>query len=476
MFSGGIDADGLPAAVSDTRRLAAVRDTMLLDTEPEPAFDDLAGLAAAVTGCERAFITLVDDRRSFWKSCVGVGTGYPAQRENPVSESFCYFVIGLEERFVVADAAADPRTSDHPSVGPMKIGAWAGYPILGPGREVLGSICVIDENPHPWRDTELGALGTLARAVSNEINLRRSLTDARQSLLTTELLARSLQESLLPPLLPAVPGLDTAASYVPAAGGTDVVGDFYDLFHARGPWWSTVVGDVCGKGVEAAKVTALARYTLRAEGSQHLSPATVLRRLNAALLDQRRGERFITAVFATFRMTASGMAGRLCTAGHPPVLIRRADGRVQEIGQDGTLLGIFADLYLEDVRFRLAPGDTMLLYTDGATEAREQRGLTGTSRPMFGPEALSAALAGCDGLDAATTIGRLNATLNVHSGGWASDDTALLVIRVPPREPAPSFTQASGLPGADLGSVGPWTHSMQWCSGPARPGNGSPVA
>jgi serine phosphatase RsbU (regulator of sigma subunit) len=113
-----------------------------------------------------------------------------------------------------------------------------------------------------------------------------------------------------------VPGLEAAASYLPAADGTTVVGDFYDLFHARGPW-CTVMGDVCGKGTEAAKVTALARYTLRAEATQHLSPAAVLTQLNRALLDQRAEERFLTAVYATFRATPGGIVGRLCTAGHP---------------------------------------------------------------------------------------------------------------------------------------------------------------
>jgi GAF domain-containing protein len=113
----------------------------------------------------------------------------------------------------------------------MKIGAWAGYPIQGPGGEVLGSMCVIDENPHDWQAAELATLGTLARAVSNEINLRGHLSAARESLQLAEALARSLQESLLPPSLLPVPGLDTAASYQPAAGGTTVVGDFFDLFH-----------------------------------------------------------------------------------------------------------------------------------------------------------------------------------------------------------------------------------------------------
>ena len=432
MFPGGLRPDGLPAALSDPRRIAAVQATGLLDTEPEQPFDDLAGLAAAITGCERAFITLVDEDRSFWKSCVGVELRQAGGRQNPVRESFCYFLVGLGGRFAVDDAAQDPRTRDHPSVVPMKIGAWAGYPILGLGGEVLGSMCVIDENPHSWQAAELAALETLARAVSNEINLRGSLAEVRESLLVSETLARSLQDSLLPPVLRPVPGLDVAASYQPAAGGTTVVGDFYDLFHVRGPWWSAVVGDVCGKGVEAAKVTALARYTLRADAARHLWPAAVLLRLNAALLDQQRDGRFVTAAYATFRVTPGGLAGRLCCAGHPPALVRRAHGRVQQIDAPGSLLGIVPDIQLADVRFRLAPGDALLLYTDGATEAREQPSTSEAFRPLFGEDALADALAGTHGLDAATTISRLAQILARHTGDWANDDTALLVLRVPP--------------------------------------------
>ena len=441
MFVGGLRPDGLPAALSAQDRLAAVRATGLLDTGPEGPFDELARLAAAVTGCGRAFITLVDEHRSFWKSCIGVDAPERA-RQNPVRESFCYFLVGLGGApFAVEDAATDPRTSSHPSVGPMKIGAWAGYPLLSPGGQVLGSMCVIDENPHPWQPEELATLATMARAVSNEINLRTSLTAAQEALAVAEAalatsteLARSLQDSLLPPVLPVVPRLETAASYLPAAGGTTVVGDFYDLFRAKGPWWCTVMGDVCGKGTEAAKVTALARYTLRAEATQHLSPAAVLANLNRALLDQRGGDRFLTAVYATFRTTPGGMAGRLCIAGHPPALIRRADGRVREVGQPGSLLGCFPGVELADVRFRLAPGDVLLLYTDGATEARPRRVRGGTSL-LFGQDALADALAGCAGLDAAGVLARLSGILAEHSGDWASDDTALLALRVPPGTP-----------------------------------------
>ncbi|WP_434600584.1 PP2C family protein-serine/threonine phosphatase [Streptomyces sp. A5-4] len=430
-FPAGLRADGLPAALNDPRRLAAVAATGLMDTGPEAVFDDLAQIAATATGCARAFVTLVDEHRSFWKSCVGVDLENVEGRQNPVRESFCYFLVGLEgEPFVVADAAADPRTRDHPSVAPMKIGAWAGYPVLSPGGEVLGSMCVIDDISHDWQPGELTTLATIARAVGNELHLRQSLAATRQALATSTELARNLQDSLLPPALTEVPGLEAAASYLPAADNT-VVGDFYDLFQVKGPWWCAVMGDVCGKGVEAAKVTALARYTLRALATQHLSPAAVFEHLNAALLDQRGPERFLTAVHATFRTTPGGIAGRLCTAGHPPALIRRADGRVQQVGRLGSLLGVLTQVRLSDVRFRLAPGDTLLLYTDGAIEARARRTEAAAS-PQFGEQALARAFADCHNLTAAQTVARLGELLDAHSRGWASDDAALLALRVPP--------------------------------------------
>jgi serine phosphatase RsbU (regulator of sigma subunit) len=436
IFPGGVREDGLPAALSDPTRLAAVRATGLLDTGREDAFDDLTRLAAAVTGAGRAFFTLVDEHRSFWKSCVGVdfeAPDDPAVRQNPVRESFCYFLVGLEgEPFVIDDVAADPRTRDHPSTAPMKIGAWAGYPVLGPGNEVLGSMCVIDEVPRQWGPEELKPLATLARAVSNELNLRRSLSTANAALTASTALSRSLQDSLLPPVLVSVPGLEAAASYLPAYGDR-VVGDFYDLFHVTGRWWCAVLGDVCGHGTEAAEVTALARYTLRAEATRTRSPATILSRLNTAMLDQRGPDRFLTAVYAAFRPTAGGVSGRLCTAGHPPALIRRADGRVQPLGRTGSLLGVLRDVTLADVRFRLGPGDTLLLYTDGAIEARPPVTIAGAERLQFGEDALAGVLADCADMTAEDVVTHVGDAIVRHNLGRPDDDTALLALRVPSR-------------------------------------------
>jgi serine phosphatase RsbU (regulator of sigma subunit) len=436
--SAGLRSDGLPAALSDPLRPASAEAAGLSGTASEGPFDDLARLAAVSTRCSRALITLADEHHWFWKAAYGMAPVGDGGGRSSLRESFCALLAGLGGKpFAIEDAGDDPRTRDHPSVGPMKVGAWAGHPLLTADGQVLGCVCVIDENPRAWRPQELSALATVARAAGNEINLRTSLAAARDALGLAESalaasmeLARSLQDSLLPPVLQPVPGLEAAASYLPASGGTTVVGDFYDLFHAKGPWWCAVMGDVCGKGTLAAEVTALARYTLRAEATQHLSPADILTRLNTAMLEQRGDDRFLTAAYATFRTTPGGAAGRLCTAGHPPALVLRADGRVRELGRPGTILGSFPAVDLADVRFRLRPGELLLLYTDGATEARLRPAAAGP-RPLFGEDALAAALAECAGMHAQDVVARLGELISAHSGRWASDDTALLALRVP---------------------------------------------
>lgn len=433
-FPGGVRADGLPAALSDPARLAAVAATGLLDTGPEPEFESLARLAATVTGCGRAFITLVDDRRSFWKSCVGVDATRTDERQNHVRESFCYFLVGLEgDSFAVEDAALDPRTRDHPSVTPMKIGAWAYHPILGPGGEVLGSMCVIDENPRVWQPQELAVLETMARSVSNEMNLRLSLATAQQALAASSELARSLQDSLLPPVLRPVPGLDTAASYLPAAAwhggrrrllrplprqGLLVVhrhgrrlreGHRGGQGHRPGPLHPARGGHPAALPGHRAHAPEL--RTARPAGRRRPVPHRCVRHL-----PPHRG-----------RARRTPVHGRAS-----PALIRRDDGRIQSVGRPGTLLGILPEVRLTDVRFRLAAGDTLLLYTDGATEARPRAATPGGKRPLFDEADLAAALAATHGADATETVRHLGQVLADHTGGWASDDTALLALRVPP--------------------------------------------
>lgn len=117
----------LPSHILDPARLAAVRRTGLLDTGPEEAFDRLTRLAATLLGTPYAFVTVVDETRSFWKSCIGVSSTDPAERQNAVGDSFCQYVIGMDAELIVGDAEADPRTRDNPSIELMGVHAWAGF-------------------------------------------------------------------------------------------------------------------------------------------------------------------------------------------------------------------------------------------------------------------------------------------------------------------------------------------------------------
>jgi serine phosphatase RsbU (regulator of sigma subunit)/PAS domain-containing protein len=183
-------------------------------------------------------------------------------------------------------------------------------------------------------------------------------------------IARTLQNSLLPPVLPEIPGLDGAALYRPAGEGTDVGGDFYDLFSVADDEWIAVIGDVCGKGAEAAAVTALARYTIRTAAVRRRSPARILAWLNDAMRRQDLAGRFCTITCVHLDTSRASIRATAACGGHPPALLRRAGGAVEEVGAMGTLLGLMPDPTLSDMRTELGPGDALVLYTDGITEAR----------------------------------------------------------------------------------------------------------
>jgi PAS domain S-box-containing protein len=236
-------------------------------------------------------------------------------------------------------------------------------------------------------------------------------------------IARTLQKSLLPPELPEVAGAEVAARFHPAGEATEVGGDFYDMFDTS-HGWGIVMGDVCGKGADAAAVTALARYTLRTLGVQETSPAEVLRKLNDALLRQRTDRRFCTVAYASMQVNGGGTAEVcLSTGGHPLPFVLRADGTVEAVGEPGTLLGVLPDVRLSDTAVRLERGDLMVLYTDGVIEARGPSG-------MFDSDALAEVLAGCAGLDAISVATRIeSAALEIQEGN-ARDDIAILVVRI----------------------------------------------
>lgn len=401
--------------VADPARLAAVAATGLLDTPAEEPFDRLARLAAVTLEAPLAFVTVVDDQRSFWKACIGVDAHDPADRQNSVAESFCQYVVGSETELVVGDAASDPRTRDNPSIEGMGVAAWAGFPLRAPGGEVLGSFCVVDTEVRTWTERDVEILRTLAHAAAGEIALRAA---AEQS----AALAHELQQTLLPPVLPTVPGMEVGAVYRAAGLGTEVLGDFYDVFESAGDRWNVVLGDVCGKGVAAARLTGLARYTVRAGAMRERLPSRVLALLDHELRRENAGAMlFATAVLVMLDPQDAGFRATISSGGHVPVILRDAHG-CRAVDAPGSLLGVLDEVELTDVELDLSPGDVLVLVTDGVTEARAER-------EQFGMQRLLDVVAGAPG-DAAAIVDAVDAAVHEFGGAVSQDDIAILALRV----------------------------------------------
>jgi serine phosphatase RsbU (regulator of sigma subunit)/PAS domain-containing protein len=236
-------------------------------------------------------------------------------------------------------------------------------------------------------------------------------------------IARTLQNSLLPPVLPEVPGVETAALYRAAGEGTDVGGDFYDLFNVAEDEWIAVIGDVCGKGAEAAAVTALARYTIRTAAVRRRSPASILAWLNDSMVRQDLAGRFCTIACVHLDMSRPQIVATVACGGHPPALLRRADGAVEEVGVPGTLLGLVPDPQLHDRRAELRAGDALVLFTDGITEAR-------APQRVLEPADLRAALSAMQDSSCQRIVEQLAALAMGKEGTPPRDDIAVLALRV----------------------------------------------
>lgn len=431
----------IAAAVTDPARIAAVAKTGLVDTGPEEVFDRLARLASTLLHTPFAFVTLVDERRSWYKSFIGAPDD--AQRWGAVEESFCQYVIGSGHECIIGDARDNAMTRDNRALENMGVVAWAGFPVRAPDGAILGTLCVVDTRPREWTDRDTEVLETLAEAASSEVALRIAVEEHRreraraeeatQRLSTAntalekvaaraESLADTLRTSLLPPRMPHVEGLDVAAGYSAAGGATDVTGDFYDVFGRTDASWSVVIGDVCGKGPAAAALTAEVRYSVRAEAMHSRVPSRVLTAVNDLMRsDGADNERFVTVAYCTMRKRRDDWRVSVALAGHHHPLLRTADGQIVRVGKPGLPLGLFDDVELSDRRVTLGPGDALVLYTDGLTEARR-------GAEEFGLDRLERVLAEAEVATAADLVARLQHEVAAFSGGSAHDDIALVAL------------------------------------------------
>lgn len=234
--------------------------------------------------------------------------------------------------------------------------------------------------------------------------------------------AQLLQRSLLPEALPELPGMQLASVYRPVEGDSEASGDFYDVFEVPSGCW-LVVGDVCGKGTEAAAITAIVRHSIRALAFQRSSPAEVLQAVNEVMRSHELAGRFATAIVARLDSTASPPYAVIASAGHPPPVLLGAAGEASCPRVSGTLLGVLPRAQLSDVEITLEPGATMILYTDGLTDA-------GAPAQELTTEEICSALAGRSDSPPRALLGRLEELAIGRGRGRLRDDIAILAARL----------------------------------------------
>jgi hypothetical protein len=241
--------------------------------------------------------------------------------------------------------------------------------------------------------------------------------------------AQTLQSSLLPDALPHIDRLELASSYLPAGEGGEVGGDFYDVFEAHSGCW-LVVGDVCGKGPEAAAVTALVRHSIRALSFVWDSPARVLGAVNEVMLGHALAARFATAVVARLELACEPARAVIALAGHPAPMLLSPGGPPRALELPGTLLGVREQLRSNDAEIELPVGSTLVLYTDGLLDA-------GAPQRPLDVSGLERLLAGCARRPEAM-VEELERVALANSGGHRRDDVAIMVAQVTPTQPRQS--------------------------------------
>jgi sigma-B regulation protein RsbU (phosphoserine phosphatase) len=251
------------------------------------------------------------------------------------------------------------------------------------------------------------------------LRARRAAEDAEARAVS---LARTLQQTLIPPHPPAIAGLEIAAVYRPAGQGDEVGGDFYDVFQVAEDDWVVVLGDVSGKGVDAAVLTSLIRYTVRGVAVREADPSEVLRSLNTALLAHDT-TRFCTVALLRLRRQAGGWGLDASFGGHPPALLRPSGGVPARVGVPGFLVGIFDDVEFTTTHLDLARGDSLLLYTDGVIDAQN-------GAEQFGEDRLLELVRTLAPDPVSQTEGVLTEVL-AYQHDLPRDDIAVLALRVP---------------------------------------------
>ncbi|MGH2680128.1 MAG: SpoIIE family protein phosphatase [Actinomycetota bacterium] len=293
--------------------------------------------------------------------------------------------------------------------------SYVGVPVRLDGR-VVGVLHASAEAPGAFDEEDADFLQSIADLLAVTID-RTRLFDQRDRMAT------ALERALLPTALPHVPGFEIAAMYRPSSLGDEVGGDFYDVF-GDGDVWYLAIGDVCGKGPEAAAIMGMTRVALRSlarEDDERPLPQ-VLEALNGFLLESElMGDRFCTVCVARLELDERRVSLTTCLGGHPPPLLLHADGSLRTVGTPGSLLGLFADVSLHEAWAEVGTGDALALFTDGVTELSVER-------PDEGESMLRTALVRAATDDAAGMVKTVERDV-LDPRGVLRDDAALVVAK-----------------------------------------------
>jgi serine phosphatase RsbU (regulator of sigma subunit) len=316
-----------------------------------------------------------------------------------------------EERMVLLHSAQDrARYSDAPTFD-LEAGAYV--PLFYEGHAV-GAMALGFSAPGQFDEDERAFLIAVGRQCA-QATVRAQLYEQRS------FVARRLQRQLLPQRMPSVEWLQAASSYRALGEGTEVGGDFYDLMPA-GEGWAALIGDVQGKGVDAAGVAGAARHIIRGLSRALDDPALIVQGANQALVADLDVDRFVTLALALCTRTDDGVLARIACAGHPPPLVLCSDGRVERVDEPGLIIGVDLEARYKEARVEMRRGDTLVLYTDGILEARR-------GRESFGDARLAAAVATAQGGGAEDVVRAVTSAVAAFEGGTSRDDQAVLCLR-----------------------------------------------
>jgi PAS domain S-box-containing protein len=295
-------------------------------------------------------------------------------------------------------------------------------PMIGAMKPIGAITLVSSESTRRLTSADLALAERLGRRAGTAVENARLYTERTR-------IAHTLQQALLPASLPVVPGAEIRAHYSAAGEFNEVGGDFYDVFSYDVDSWMLLIGDVCGKGPRAAGVTALARHTLRAAAMIGKSPTEMLGMLHRALRSQPVEADLCTVCLVAFEPASPHVHLRVSLAGHPPPLLITGSGEVTQLGRPGTLLGALETIEINESHAEMRPGETLLLYTDGAPEA-------GRSDMRLGEQGLMTLCRQASELTLQDLLEQIERAAVEHAGGRLHDDLALLGLRLSHCEPA----------------------------------------